>query len=178
MPGTLALLMAFMLLTAAFDFLALLALYGHVAPVVAIGARTADFMAHYIPAIELMSGFLERKGLSDQIVAYRALISVNWIFFLLFLPMITVAIVTEARKKKDKLIAYVEMKNLKLSKIIILSGIFLGAFVPAFYFGYAFTSYLVIMPAYFLVFIWSFCFALIVIWILLAISVQIYFTGA
>jgi magnesium-transporting ATPase (P-type) len=144
MPVTLAVVVIFMVLTAAFDFLALITLYKDV------------------PA-------------SGQMVGYRALITANWIFFLLFMLAIAVSIAWELPRRREKPIAYVELGSPRPARIIILSAIFFIGLLLGVYLGDVLTSYLVIMPPYFLLFVWSLWFSLIAIWVFLVITVQLYY---
>jgi hypothetical protein len=107
-PVTQSLLLLYMFLTATLDFFVFAALHSHRLGLLASTATATDFMSKFVPAIDGMSDFLQGRGYASFIIPYRALISMNWMLFLIFVPAMTVSLASEIRKSEDKFLSWIE----------------------------------------------------------------------
>lgn len=135
--------------------------------------------------------FFRSRGLPSPIIDYQTLISLNWILLILFLPPLTASLANEVRKSQKRLIPWAESwrpplrywgasafdsvadkaSSGLLGKTKIYLGCLFACFLIGIYSGYPFTAYqAMVMPAYFLLFVWCLYLTLIAIWIAFVVS--------
>ena len=186
-----------MILTAGFDFLVWIALEGHGAALIRDAASITDFMAKFIPAIDNMRDYIlnhdrnfttdyfRSRGLPSPITVYRAFISLNWIFFLLFLLLIATSLAIEVRKNEDKFLLWIKSGGLRrlvrgtnlfsdlmrqvysdLRKAKIFVACLFGCLFAAFYFGFWFTHYIALyMPEFYVLIVWCSWVFFVYVWL-------------